>query len=713
MIIIENKRFKLELSENCVAKSLVLKRCGEECIKNGEEIPFFTITQERPFNNETKLVHQNKRTELSANSVRYEDGLLIVGFELISIEAVVELTVKDDYVAFTLKDFIVPENAYGSGCEFIDPPPVSELKMINLPIAERENFGDWLNVMWDKKVAVNVLATSPYTFIDSEKRKKFRIMYSELKKDIKLIDCGAALIVSEKDALLDCIENVENDFSLPHGVKSRRMEGSDASIYWTGDICPENADKHIELAKKGGFTRMLVYYPAIFNEIDYSYIGDYDYNGNYPEKEKQLKDLLCKIKENGITPGLHFLHSHIGTKSRYVTPVADHRLNLTRHFTLSKSVDKESDTIYVEQNPAFSPKNEKQRVLKFGGEIIHYEGYTTEYPYTFYGCKRGHFDTVVLEHPVGEIGGVLDVSEFLGVSVYIDQKTSLQDEIAEKIAEVYDLGFEFVYFDGSEGTNPPYGFSVPYAQYRVYRRLANEPLFCEGAAKAHFGWHMLSGGNAFDVFPAEVFKQMIAEHPLKAVGNMANNFTRINFGWWAFGKDTQPDMYEYGMGKAVSCNCPTTVMAITDRVEQCARRNDVLEIMYRWEDFRRKKLLTKEQKEMLKDPNREFILLLNGKGEYELCEYEKIMNTTSEISAFFFERCGKSYVVLWHCTGSGRIFVPFDCEFTYEKDLDKANMNVEKAENGVILPVDERKYFGACTSKEKLIKAFENAVIVE
>lgn len=279
MIIIENKRFKLELSENCVAKSLVLKSCGEECIKNGEEIPFFTLTQERPFNNETKLVHQNKRTELSANSVRYEDGLLIVGFELISIEAVVELTVKDDYVAFTLKDFIVPENAYGSGCEFIDPPPVSELKMINLPIAERENFGDWLNVMWDKKVAVNVLATSPYTFIDSEKRKKFRIMYSELKKDIKLIDCGAALIVSEKDALLDCIENVENDFSLPHGVKSRRMEGSDASIYWTGDICPENADKHIELAKKGGFTRMLVYYPAIFNEIDYSYIGDYDYNG--------------------------------------------------------------------------------------------------------------------------------------------------------------------------------------------------------------------------------------------------------------------------------------------------------------------------------------------------------------------------------------------------------------------------------------------------
>lgn len=69
---------------------------------------------------------------------------------------------------------------------------------------------------------------------------------------------------------------------------------------------------------------MLIYYPAIF-EGGYGYgrCGDYDYRKEYPNGAADVKKMLDKIKAAGITPGIHFLQTHIGRQSRYVTPVAD------------------------------------------------------------------------------------------------------------------------------------------------------------------------------------------------------------------------------------------------------------------------------------------------------------------------------------------------------------------------------------------------------
>ena len=54
-IILENEKFRLELTPDCVAKSLVLKSNGKECLYTEEPLPFFSLTEERPYNNEIKL----------------------------------------------------------------------------------------------------------------------------------------------------------------------------------------------------------------------------------------------------------------------------------------------------------------------------------------------------------------------------------------------------------------------------------------------------------------------------------------------------------------------------------------------------------------------------------------------------------------------------------------------------------------------------------
>ena len=46
-IILENKNFRLALSSQGAAESLILKKSGEELLANADT-PFFTLTEERP-----------------------------------------------------------------------------------------------------------------------------------------------------------------------------------------------------------------------------------------------------------------------------------------------------------------------------------------------------------------------------------------------------------------------------------------------------------------------------------------------------------------------------------------------------------------------------------------------------------------------------------------------------------------------------------------
>ena len=714
-IIFENSVMRLEINDKCVATSLKYKPTGEECLSKEAPMPLFSVTQKRPFNNEIKLIYMNKRTTYPANRVRLEGDRLIVGFELAPYEAVVEVKVCDKYFAFSLVDFIVHPDDY----DYLKmtTPPVEEFRLLNLSVKPREKYGKWLNVVWDNNVAVNVLSASPYARIDSEERPNARILTADAVSNIKLRGCSAALIVSKTDELLDAVDSVERDFSLPLGVESRRSDWVNSSIFWTKKINPGNVDEYISYMKKGGFRLALIYYQAIFNEeVDekghgYLRCGDYDYRDTFPRGDKDLAEMLAKISAAGITPGLHVLHTHIGMNSRYVTPKADRRLNTTRRFTLAKPLGKDDTVLYVDENTLDTVMVPECRILKFGTELIKYKEYTTEPPYRFIGCERGHRNTDIIEHNVGEIGGILDVSEFSATSVYVDQNSDLQDEIADKISSIYNLGFKFIYFDGSEGTNAPYEFHVPNAQYRVYKKLSPAPLFCEGAAKSHFGWHMLSGANAFDIFPTNIFKKMIDKFPVKAAEVMQDDFTRVNFGWWELYSDTQPDTYEYGMSRATAWNCPATMMGTLESIKSNPRVDDVLEVLRRWNDAKAKHVFTEEEKLSMRNTSAEHTLIINENGEYELLPYEEISEIGApDARAFVFERGGARYISIWHTTGEGNITLPVPKEkIKYLTEVCGEEIAVCGEDGSVTLPISSRKYIKTALSREEILSAFKNS----
>ena len=713
-IIIENAQFTLIVGSDCIVKSLVSKNTGLQCSHADEDVSLFSVTQERPFNNEVKLAHPNKRTTFQANSLMREGNRLIVGFEVIPYKAAVDITFTDNYITFTLADFIVGPKDY----DYLKmtPPPVAEMRILQLPVRSKKYFGEWLNVCWDEQTAVNVLATSPHARIDSERRKNCRIMTADAVKGIKLKGTGASLIVCDTDKLLVNIERLEADYGLPNGVESRRGDKINASYYWTGGINLSNADEHITYAKAGGFRLMLIYYTAIFEHKGYGLNGNYDYSTAYPNGKADLAALLNKIKAAGISPGFHFLQTHIGLQSRYVTPVADHRLNVTTRFSLARPFGAHDDTIYTEQNPDGAVMADGCRVLKIGGELVTYEGYISEAPYRFIGIEHGAYSTNVGSYPAGAEFGILDISEFGATSCYIDQNTSLQDEVADKIADAYNAGFEFVYFDGSEGTNPPFEYHVPNAQYRVYKKLGTAPLFTEGAAKAHFSWHFLTGGNAFDIFPPEIFKDMIRKFPAEEAPRMRMDFTRLNFGWWSYSAPgTQPDMFEFATSRAAAWDCPIALMENTENFRKHSRTADNLEVLRRWEDVRAKKWLTEEQKAALKNLDQEHILIINEDGAYELIPYDEVKDAADgdkNVRVFLFERRGYRYAVYWHATGDGKFMLPLAApDVMLTENFKDETAPKDMGDGRIIVPISHRRYLKTALNAAQFTEALKQAAL--
>ena len=730
-VVLENSRFRLVVGSDAVPKSLVVKATGAECLVRDELSPMFSVTQERPFNNEIKLIYPHKRTTYRANSLRREGNRLIVGFEIAPYGAEVEVDERPEYVALRLKSFLV-EHKKHYGSLKMNLPPADCFRIAQLPVKERKNFGEWLNVMWDDDAAVGVIATEPETFIDSDRRGSHRILTAELRRGYRLKGGSAAIVAGAGEGdFLDCVDRLERDYGLPLGVASRRSDLINASIFWVSDLTPDNVDQYIAYAKKGGFRLMLLYYTCFVKEgRSWSLDGDWDYRPEYPNGRADVVRLLEKIKAAGITPGIHFLHTHVGMMTRYVTPVADHRLGLTRRFTLAKEYADGDTELFVEENPVDSAMYDGCRILRFGGELFSYEGFSAERPFRFTGVTRGAWSTKPAGHPKGEVGGVLDMSEFgVPMSCYVDERTSLQDEIADKIAAVYSAGFRFVYMDGSEGVQAPYEYNVPYAQYRVWKKLRPEPVFGEAAAKAHFDWHMLGGANAFDVFRPEEFKEKIVEFPQAEAPIMRQDMSRLNFGWWGLWYPkleeddsdrqvvtigTQPDMWEFGTSRAAAWDCPMTIQMYLHALARHPRVDDIFEVVRRWEGVRAKKWLSQDQKDALKSATQEHHLLVNEQGEYELVPVRMLETADKRIRGFVFSRNGETWSAYWNAfAGEGEIELPLPADAVrVVREPGAAEEAVRRAGDGVAVPASHRRYLRTSLSESRVEEAFRSASIL-
>ena len=96
-VAIENREMRLIIAGDGIAKSLIHKPTGTECLVQGRRVPISTITEPRPYQNEVKLAYPNRRTTFKSNAVRKEGDRLIIGYELIPWEAIVKVKIAGDW----------------------------------------------------------------------------------------------------------------------------------------------------------------------------------------------------------------------------------------------------------------------------------------------------------------------------------------------------------------------------------------------------------------------------------------------------------------------------------------------------------------------------------------------------------------------------------------------------------------------------------------
>ena len=715
-ITIENQDLRLVIGGDGTARSLVEKSTGEECLAAGTRTPVFSMTQYAPLAGQLILLYPADAKTFPARSVRREGDRLLVAFEEAPHQVAIRLTITPAYIAFTVDQ--VRTEGRGWGPSDLLKTPIEDLVFLQLPLKERTNFGGWLNVMWDERVAVNLLGADPWCRIESQPRDGYRLVRASAEDRVKTTGVSAALIATRTAKLLDRIAEVERDFDLPRGAESRQRKEYRYSYYWAGGANPANIDRHIAYARKGGFPMMMITYRDFSKTA-----GHFEWRPEYPGGFEDLRGVLQKIKSAGLIPGVHIHYSKADKGDAYVTGKPDHRLNMSRVFTLAEPLDSSATSIAVEENPAGATLDDERRYLKIGSELITYESYTTSPPYRFNGCRRAQLKTQPGAYEAGLMFGVLDVDTW-PLFVRFNQNTTLQAEVAQRIAEFYKAGFEYVYFDGAEDVHPPYWFTTGWAQWVVYRALDRPPLLGEGAQRTHFNWHIMTRSNAYDIQPPESMKAALRAYQEIQAPRTAKDFTGIDFGWMGYAAPgertvgTQPDMVEYVLGRAAGWDCAFSLHAQRlAALDTHPRTPDNLEVMRRWQDAVVRNALTPAQKAMLRDLSREHTLLGAAGGRYEVVPYEPIDGVTSKarpVSAFLFERGGTVWVVYWHLSGRATLELPLEAAGLRLWDEPGGKTFAFERRGGLaILPAEGRRYLEcAGANKAAAVRAFQSSRVV-
>ena len=714
-IVLENQEMRLVIAENGQAQSLVHKPSGQECLAAGLDVPMFAAIQYRPYDNELQLGYPAKVTSFPAEAVRRDGDKLVVAFALVGYEATIGLRITESYIGFTLEKL---EYKASASLRPKRKDPIEETLFVQLPVRARKNLGDWLNVTWDDDIAVNLLATDPYARVDCKPCSGAYLFQAGTLDEVATEGVGAALIVTATKNLLDRIAAVEEDYDLPRGVESRRRGEYRYSYYEMGETTPENIDEHIRYARMGGFRMMQMHYLSFAQTV-----GHFEWRPAYPNGMLDLKRVVGKISSASIIPGIHIHYNKCHKTDAYVTPKPDPRLNLSRTFTLAEPLNSTATTIIVEENPRLCTMDEHRRILKIQNELISYETFTKAPPYQFLNCTRGALNTTPGSHEEASRVGLLDVDTW-PIFVRFTQNTSIQEEVADRLGKIYrEAGFKFTYFDGAEDVPTPFWFTVSRAQWLVSKQLEPKPLLAEGACRSHFSWHILTRGNAFDVFKPEVMKACIRAYPAAEAPRAAKDFTSINFGWvgyWAPSETTigtQPDMIEYVTSRAAAWDCPIALEGTLDQMKAHPRTADNLEVMKRWEDVRASKWLPSTHKEALRNLEQEHILLIDETGHFELVPYspiEKVAGVDQPGRAFVFQRRGNVWVVYWHTSGSATLHVDIPARrVRLMKDLRNV-MPVKQSKNGIQLLLSDRHYIEcAGLGAKDVTSAFQNARILQ
>ncbi len=437
-------------------------------------------------------------------------------------------------------------------------------------------------------------------------------LIASVAREVSLGPVRMALMAAPADQIADRIQQAEELFGIPLGIKAKRSDAARGTYLMIGGVSADNADEVIDWARRGGFGSILLLH-GTWGHFGRHYEVPKSY---FPGGIEQLRDVVDRIHEAGLLAGAHMFSSKVPKTSVYTEGAADHRLWEDLALTLAEPIDAEADRIATSEPPAEWPVTTGTRDIRIDDELVTYTSLSLEEPFGFTGVTRGVYGTAPQAHEGGAEVAHVRTDESRGIFI-IDQTTDLLDEHASDIARTYNAaGFDWIYFDGAEDVHDPRWWTTSNAQMAVIDRLEREPAIVQMAAGSPFSWHLTTRTGQRDYFWVSMsYKDEVDDAIARSWPRAQSMLAVADLGWFPLRapsehvRATQIDDVEYLCVKALASDSAYSIQTRADRMRDMPCLDALLHVMGRYEHHKFAGTFSDDIRERLLEPHQDFMLI--------------------------------------------------------------------------------------------------------
>ena len=645
------------LGADATLDSLVEASAGRECA--------------RPVATPIALVHVAGQGH-DASAIEATDEGFLVRFD--GVDTVVE------YAAESAEDWLLLRIAAISGAR----PDVVGLR---LPIAVNDRVGRTLNIGWDEQTSVCLMAGNMQVRCRASGQKDlFLAATTQDAPGPRLEGAAVALIACPTQRFKAVAREVSHACGLPVNEDAEGTPVKDTDLvrgsYWFIRTGPAGVDDVIDYCHRAGIGQVMMNSGSWCRNV-----GHYTYRDDLPNGRQDLKAMVDKFHANDILVGMHCFVSKVSKTDAYVTPIPDRRFWVDTQDVLGADVSADATEIRVTGDlrewagsPIASQKFWEGGVGKhqeciIDNEIIRYDSIGPEGEWnTFLGCERGAWGTAAAAHSAG-----VDVRHY-GVDgcingYIIDQETDLMDEVADRIAGIFDYcGFDMVYFDGGEDVDRRrFNYYSTNFQAQAVKRFGKRPVIHMGTVLTHRLWHSFARSGTVDTYLNTLHGAItsgrqidqwptVRDHIDRSVRrnvSLADDMMPAELGWfgiWPAGPNTdglQLDEFEYLLCKSMALDAPISLQTGISTMEQHPLTPGLLEMFRRYEGLRLARAIPEEQIAPLAEIGRDFVMVQDGDevGFAEVTPVEEV-GGSHDMRAMVGAIDGGSVATLWHFRGA-------------------------------------------------------------
>ncbi|MFW6156107.1 MAG: hypothetical protein ACOC7J_02210, partial [Armatimonadota bacterium] len=462
-----------------------------------------------------------------------------------------------------------------------------ERVMLRLPLTPGDRLGRRLNISWDDETAACLMAGNMQVRCGASASDDAHLLTATTQDapGPALEGAAAALITCPTDRFRGIARDVSHACDLPTNEDPSGTPVKDTDLvrgsYWFIAVTPDNQEEIIEYCHRAGIGQVMMNSGSWCKTV-----GHYTFKDSYPNGQDDLKAVVDRFHDNGILVGMHCFVSKVSKTDAYVTPVPDRRFWVDKQDVLAEDISPDATEITVAgdlREWAGSPVTSqgyweggmvKHQECIIGDEIIKYEAIGPEGEWnTFLGCERGAWGTAAAAHSAGDDLRHYGVDGCINGYI-IDQETDLMDEVADRIAAIFDYcGFDMVYFDGGEDVDRRrYHYYSSNFQHQAMRRFSERPIIHMGTVLTHRLWHSFARSGTVDTYlntlrAAIVGGKQIDEWPtvrdhidrsVRRHVSLADDMMPAELGWfgiWPAQENTnglQLDEFEYLLSKSLA-----------------------------------------------------------------------------------------------------------------------------------------------------------------